>query len=267
MADHLTEEEQIAALKDWCKRYWKSVLIPVVAVAGGYYSLNVWEDMQADKAAIGGEQYSALIDTMKIAPGAELSDDKRSDATVLATKLVQDHEGTLYSDNANLILARLSMDAKDLSAAEGYLQRVVDDGANNAVQELATSRLARVKSALGDLDGALSLVSSTGGSEYASLFAEIRGDVLAAQGKTDAAKTAFQEAIDGLTPQEYQRRSILQIKLDGADLVAGSLQAAAVTTEIEAVVEESADLEEAEAPVTSEAPATSDAAEETAENS
>lgn len=261
MADHLSEEEQIAVLKEWCKSYWKSVLIPIVVVAGGYYGWTEWEDLQAKNAAIGGEQYKALIGTMETAPGATLSEEKRSDASVLATMMVQEHGGTLYADNANLILARLAVDAKDLSAAEGYLQRVVESGSNNAVQELATARLARVKSALGDLDGALVLVASSGDSKYASLFAEIRGDVLASQGKSDAAKTAFQEAIDGLSAQEYQRRSILQIKLDGADLVAGSLQAAAAKVEVETAAEEKAELEEAEAPVT---PVT---AEVTAENS
>ncbi len=220
MADHLTEEEQIQALKEWWKTYWKSIVIPVVAVAGGYYGWNVWEDQKTATAAEASDQYASLISAMETAPGSELSEEKRSESSVLATQIAQNYEGSLYADQANLILARLAVDEKDLPKAEGYLQRVVDAGANNAIKDLAKARLARVKLALNSLDAALALVAVSGDSKYASLFAEIRGDVLAAQGKTDAAKTAFQESMDSLSPQEFQRRSILQIKLDGADILA-----------------------------------------------
>ncbi|MFL0804580.1 MAG: tetratricopeptide repeat protein [Agarilytica sp.] len=229
MADHLTEEEQIQALKEWWKTYWKSIVIPVVAVAGGYYGWNVWEDQKAATAAQASDQYASLISAMETAPGAELSEEKRSESSVLATQITQDYAGSLYADQANLILARLAVDEKDLPKAEGYLQRVVDAGANNAIKDLAKARLARVKLALGSLDAALALVAVSGDSKYASLFAEIRGDVLAAQGKTDAAKTAFQESMDSLSPQEFQRRSILQIKLDGADILALSPEAPSAT--------------------------------------
>lgn len=246
MADHLTEEEQIQALKDWWKTYWKSVVAPVVIVAGGYFGWNVWQDKQALKAAEGGEQYKALISALETSPGKELSDEKRAEADVLATKIAQDFGGSLYADQANLILAKLAVDKKDLSAAEGFLQRVLSEGANQAIKDLATVRLARVKLALNDLEGALSLVATSGESKYASQFSEVRGDALAAQGKADVAKTAYQEAMDALTPQEFQRRSILQIKLDGVDILAGGIQLSASPDNGGDAQEESEDSQSAE---------------------
>lgn len=248
MADHLTEEEQIEALKSWWKAYWKSIVIPVVAVVGGYFGWTMWQERQAQDAAQGHKRYQTLIEIMETAPGADLSDEKRAEAKVLATAIAGEFDGSLYADNANFILARLAMDTKDLDAAAGYLQRVVGDGANDAVKLLAQARLARVKLAQGDLAGALALVAVSGETKYAPLFAEIRGDVLAAQGNTDAARTAFEEAMENLSPQEFQRRSILQIKLDGVEILAGNVQSDAEEHSENADEAEALESEEDEAP-------------------
>ncbi len=248
MADHLTEEEQIEALKNWWKAYWKSVVIPVVAVVGGYFGWTMWDEQREIQAAEGHKRYQALVEVMETTPGATLSDEKRSEATVLASAIAEEFSGSLYADNANFILARLAVDKKELEEAAGFLQRVVGDGANEAVKLLAKARLARVKLALGDQEGALALVAVSGESEYASLFAEIRGDVLAAQGKADAARTAFEEAMESLPAQEFQRRSILQIKLDGVDILAGNVASPEETPEATEDAEAS-DSEESETPV------------------
>ena len=246
MADHLTEEEQIEALKSWWKAYWKSIVIPAVAVVGGYFGWTLWSEEQEQKAAQGHKRYQGLVEAMETAPGANLSDEKRAEAAVLATAIASEFDGSLYADNANFILARLAVDKKDLDAAAGYLQRVVNDGSNDAVKLLAKARLARVKLAQGDQSGALALVAVSGETKYASLFAEIRGDVLASQGKTDAARTAFEEAMASLSPQEFQRRSILQIKLDGVEILAGRVATSAEESADEAEEVDAADSDVSE---------------------
>ncbi|MFL0810744.1 MAG: tetratricopeptide repeat protein [Agarilytica sp.] len=237
MADHLTEEEQIQALKDWWKHNWQSVVFPIVIVGAGYLGWNFWKDQTAAKAAAGAEQFSLLMEAVNTAPGVELTADQVSEAGVIATKLANEFEGSLYGDNANLVLARLDVDAGKLDSAQAYLQRVVDSGANRAIQDLAKTRLARLKLTNKEYDAAMLLVAAAGDSKYASQMAEVRGDILTAQGKIDAARTAYEEALKGLSPQDYQRSSLLQMKFDGVELLASTSSVEPVSTEAEKNVE------------------------------
>lgn len=227
MADHLTEQEQIEAIKNWFKTYWKSIVLPIATVAIGYFGWTFWQSQSEAKAARGSVKYQELIKAAETAPGAELSAQQRSQVKVLADELVSEFRGTLYADHGNLILARIAVDENELTAAEAYLQRVVDKGANLAIRELAKARLARVKIARGETDAALELVAVSGDSAYKALYAEIRGDALTEQGKADLAKTAYQEAIDALPASDFNRRSLIQLKVDGIDILAGKIPAAA----------------------------------------
>lgn len=226
MADHLSEEEQIEAIKNWWKEYWASIVLPIVLVAVGYFGWSLWQDERKETARLGGAAYQELVQALETAPGAPLSDEQRATGKVLAAGIAKDFDGTLYSDHANLILARIAVEEKQLDLAESTLEKVTNDGSNEAMKNLAKSRLARVKIAQGELDEALSLVSSSDVGEYNALFAEVRGDAYAAQGNVDAAKTAYQEAIDKLPQEQANRRSIIQLKRDGASIIAANVSAA-----------------------------------------
>lgn len=249
MADHLTEEEQIIALKNWWNEYWKSVVIPIVAVVVGYFGWSTWQDQKQLKAASGGAKYLDLVKVMEVQPGAKLSDQQKSNAQLIATELIEEYAETLYADQANLILARFAVDAKDLNGAQAFLQRVVDNGSNSAIKDLATTRLARVKIANKEFDAALALVTASTSKEtgYKSLFAEVRGDALAGKGNAESAKTAYQEAIENLPPEQFNRRSILQLKIDGTDILAGAVKAktppAEEKTEVEMGSQDAPDTE------------------------
>jgi len=222
VAEHLTEEEQIEAIKRWWSEYWKSIVVPIVLVAVCYSGWNIWQTQKEATAEAASIQYNLLVESIESAPGVDLTPEQKATARVLATEIVNDFEGSLYSDQANLILARLAVDAGEHTEAQNYLQAVTNGGANNAVKALATSRLARIKVALGEYDAAISLLSSAKGTKFRSLYAEIRGDAMAAQGKADLARTAFQEALDSLPARQFNRRSILQLKIDGAAIIAGA---------------------------------------------
>jgi predicted negative regulator of RcsB-dependent stress response len=48
---------------------------------------------------------------------------------------------------------------------------------------------------------------------FRALFADLRGDVLLAQGKADAARAAYQDALDG-SPPENPYRALVEVKRD-----------------------------------------------------
>lgn len=224
MADHLTEEEQIEALKNWWKEYWMSIVLPILLAAAGYFAWNTYQSNQEVKAKQGSLLYQEMV-SLTGEPAAELSEEKRNEAEVAAQQLIESYAGTLYADRAKLLLARFAAEQKDYDQAAKHLSDVVGNGVNEAVKNLARARLARVSFAQGNYDKAISMVSTPKDESFKSLFAEIRGDALAAKGDTAAAATAYQEALDSLG-DDYSRRGLLDLKLKGVALIADAAKQA-----------------------------------------
>ena len=212
MADHLTEEEQIETIKRWWSENWLSLVLPIVLVALGYTGWNFWRQHVETQAQIASDKYQQLIELVK--GDQSMKPDAASAASALAMDIVKDHKGTLYADYSEMILARLAVDADQLSVAEQRLQEVVDGGQTVAIQNLAKARLAKVLLAEGKGDQALALVGTAPDDSMKAIYAEIRGDIYLDRDDLAAAHTAYKEAIDALGEEDQNRRSILQFKLD-----------------------------------------------------
>jgi Uncharacterized protein conserved in bacteria len=217
VADHITEEEQIEALKTWWNDNWVSIVLPILIVIIGYAGWNLWGGYKESKAAEASKQFETLMNTYQDT-SAPLTGEQKTELGVIANDVAAERSGTLYADMANLILARLSVEDNQLDAAESRLQSVVDGGSNLAMQELAKARLARVLSAKGEYDAALAAVANPTSDSYKSLYAEIRGDIYLAQSKMAEANTAYSMALDTLPPSEFNRRGLIQLKLDAVSL-------------------------------------------------
>ena len=218
MAEHLTEEEQVESLKRWWNENWLSIVLPIVLALGGYGGWNAWQNHQVGQAQAASDQYQALTRAAETQPGIAMSAEQQETVGGLAETLIADHDGTLYADMAKLMLARVLVESKELEAAQGYLQQVSSEGANASMQQLAKARLARVLSAKGETEKALSLVAQAQDESYQALFAEVRGDIYLSQGKAPAANTAYSAALELLPPSEFNRRSLIQLKLDSVAL-------------------------------------------------
>ncbi|WP_045859043.1 YfgM family protein [Teredinibacter purpureus] len=218
MADHLSEEEQIEALKRWWNENWVSIVLPIILVLVGYFGWNFWNNQQLAEAQSASDQFQALTEQAEVAPGMDMSAEQKVGISQSAEALVAEHEGTLYADMASLMLARLHVEDNQLEAAAARLQSVVDGGSNESISLLATARLARVLAAKGEPEQALQFVAQTSSEAYTALFAEIRGDIYQSQGKYQEAHTAYGVALETLPPTEYNRSSLIQLKRDAAAL-------------------------------------------------
>jgi len=214
VAEHLTEEEQVEAFKRWWSENWASVVFPIIIALGGYVAWNAWGSHQQGQAESASSQYQDLIDLVEVTPGEELSDEKKLNAKELATSIVEDFPSGMYGNLSSLMLARFAVEENELDKAVELISGVVEKGANEPIAELAKTRLARVLSAKGKHEEALSLVASTNDGAYKSLKAEIRGDIYLAQGETSLARTAYQEALDNLSMEQFSRRGLVQVKFD-----------------------------------------------------
>lgn len=218
MSAHLTEEEQIEALKRWWKDYGKTVVVAVVIGLGAFFAWNFYQDKQAERAREHSIAFEQLINSATATEG-ELSDEQAQQVAQLASELAD--TDSLYADFAKLYLAKLAVQQDDLDDAQSRLREVVEGGENAAVQDLARLRLARVLASKGEVDNALALLSAQPGGAYATIYAETRGDILLAQNRLPDARSAYEAALASVGNQPM-RRNILQLKLDNTRTAADS---------------------------------------------
>lgn len=214
MAEHLTEEEQVEALKSWWNENWVSIVLPIILVLGGYLGWNFWQDRQHAQAEAASNLYQQLSQAAQTQPGEQLSAEQKAKIGELSEQLLADHSNSLYANMTNLLLARIHVDDGELVAAQQRLEDIVNAPANEAMGQVATARLARVLAAQGEYDAALSKISQTASEAFKALYAEVRGDIYLAQGKATEANAAYQQAMASLLPSEFNRRSLIQLKLD-----------------------------------------------------
>lgn len=231
MAEHLTEEEQIEALKRWWAENGTSTVVGVVLAVSGYFGWEFWKDSQQESAEAASASYQTLMDAVVVEPGQLLSEEKSTTANHLADELKSQHASSLYASQAALFKAKLAVEAQDLKTAAAELQWVIDRNVEPALTLLTRSRLARVQIDLGEYEQALATVTDANSGSFKALFAEIRGDILLAQEKTSEARAAYQLALDNLITEQASRRPLLEIKI--SDLQTAPINGAVDTPAVE----------------------------------
>lgn len=211
----LEEQEQIDELKTWWAQHGNLVTSTVLAVAlalAGWQGWNLWQRNQTVQAA-------AIYGVLERA--AATHDAKKArDAT---GELIDKYSLTSYAGMAALVSARMQVEAGDLKTAKLQLGWALENARDKELRDLARLRLAGVLLDEKAYDEALKQLASEPAAPYAVRYAELKGDILAAQGKTDEAKNAYQAALDKVDEAQKnvaadQRRGpyreLLQLKLE-----------------------------------------------------
>ncbi len=212
----LEEQEQISELKTWWKMYGNLVTAVLLAVSAGVVGWQSWNWYQRNQTAEASVIYSA------VQKAAMEKDAKRvRDA---AGELTEKYPGTVYAAMAALTSARMQFDAGDLKTARAQLQWVADKARDKDLRDLGRLRLAHVLFDDKALDEALKMLGEEPSPTFAARFGELKGDILAVQGKKADARAAYQAALvkyDAVDKaersqggRETQYRDLLQVKLD-----------------------------------------------------
>lgn len=205
MAYDLQEQEQIEALKGWWKQNGKLVILAVFAAVVAFAGVSGWryyKDRQAERA-------SQLY--------AELEKASQGDARKIgevAGQIVEQYGRTAYGPMAALVAAKAAVDAGDLKSAGTHLTWALEHAKDDETRAVARLRLAAVRLDEKQHDEALKLLEQQHPESFAGLYADLRGDVMVAQGKVAEARAAYKQALDKLAP-EATYRLIVQAKLDG----------------------------------------------------
>lgn len=212
----LEEQEQISELKTWWRMYGNLVTAVLLAVAlalAGWQGWNWYQRSQAGQAA-------AIYGVVQQA--AAERDVKR--VREAAGELTEKFSGTAYAAMAALTSAKLQFEAGDLKNAKVQLQWVAEKAADAEFRDLGRLRLAHVLFDEKALDEALKVLGEEPLPAFAPRFSELKGDILAAQGKKAEAVAAYRAALDrlevgqkasgGATGRETNYRELLQLKAD-----------------------------------------------------
>lgn len=205
--DHIDEYEQGERVRKWLRENGGSVFggiaIGLAAIAG-FQFLQVREDTQRIEAS---RQFESFL-TAQEAGEAE-------QAAGLAASLAANFADTPYPALAALRRSAVLVDEGKAEEALKALDAAVPGTRDEALAELLTLRAARTELLLGRHDAALARLATVDMAGYTALRDELRGDVLAAQGKRDEARAAYQDALTA-TDVAAPTRILLELKLADA---------------------------------------------------
>lgn len=228
MDDYLSDKEQVERLRQWWRENgWfliGGVALGLLAIYG-YNQYFAYQDRQSETAY-------ALYDAI----GAEAEDGDTAQAEAQLADMRSEFPDHAYTHQAALLVASKQIVTAPDAAAE-KLRYVLEQSEDPELAMVARLRLARVLAYREQHQEALALLDVPEPGQFAGRIAEIRGDIHATLGETDAARSAYLEAI--VAPgAELLDRSFLQMKL--ADLP-GAAPASPAAPASEAAPEVSAD--------------------------
>jgi predicted negative regulator of RcsB-dependent stress response len=201
----LEEQEQIDSLKTWWKMYGNLVtgvvLVASLAVVG-WQGWNWYKGNQAAGAA-------AIYGVLERAAGTGDAQKVKAAAGELAEK----YGRTMYASLGAMLAARQSFDAGDLKTAKTQLGWVAENG-KDEIRDLARLCLVAVQLDEQAYDEALKQLDASHAPAFDASFAELRGDVLVAQGKKAEARAAYRAAMEKMSDKQGAGRELLQQKLD-----------------------------------------------------
>ncbi|WP_248319943.1 MULTISPECIES: tetratricopeptide repeat protein [unclassified Caballeronia] len=200
------EQESLESVKAWWAKWGNTttwIVLVALVVAAAFNGWNYWQRRQAAEASV-------LYDQLQQAVNG--SDQK------LVARVASDMEDkfgrTAYAEMSALLAAKSLYMAGDTAGAKAQLQWAVDHAKDDEYKQIAKLRLALVLSDEKNYDAGLKLLADAPLDAFKGVIADRRGDLLAAQGKRDDARAAYQTALGALPPNDTSARQLVQFKLD-----------------------------------------------------
>ncbi|MBI2287227.1 MAG: tetratricopeptide repeat protein [Nitrosomonadales bacterium] len=201
----LQEQEQLDTLKAWWKENGNrllGMLLIVVVAMGGWRGWQYYQNQQSSEAAT---LYAGFLQQL------ESNDAKRvNDA---AAAVMDKYAASGYAARAALLAAQVNEQGKEAARAKTQLQWVIDHAAEAGLKDVARLRLAAVLLDEKNYADAMKLLEAKHPASFDGLYADLRGDVLSAQGKTDEARNAYKLAYEK-TDAKSMYRNLIQMKMD-----------------------------------------------------
>ena len=204
----LEEQERIDALKDWWDKWGNWIYAAIGAFAIGVAGVQGFRLYEAKQQADAEVLFKSVEKTAQEVAASKESKKLNEAAAAMADA----YPRTFQATDAKLLAAKAAFEAGDLAAAKSNLQWVVDNG-RDTYKPIARIRLAAVLFDDKKFDDALKTLDQVKDEGFLSMVADLRGDILAAQGKKEEARAAYQVAVEKSNDRS-PLKSISQAKLD-----------------------------------------------------
>jgi predicted negative regulator of RcsB-dependent stress response len=227
MANHLDLEEQEQL--DQLKHFWNTwgtlistVVILVAGAAAAWNGYQYWQNRQAAQAA-------ALFDAVDVAVAS--SDQARVEQAF--SDLKSKYAGTTQAGQAGLVVAKAMQSAGNTKGAQDALEWVVAQSSDGGLKAIAQLRLSSLLMDQKNYDEALRQLSGDFPSEFSSVVADRKGDILLLQDKRQEAAREYTRAYKDFDGNVEYRR-LVEIKLNalGVSPQDAAKVAAATSTEV-----------------------------------
>lgn len=198
----LDEHEQSELVRNWLRQNVSAMLFGLI---GGFIViwlvteyLPQWQQSKRDQA---GREFASYLEVVA----------KKDPVAIHAAG---EKLRTQFASSPYAVLSALSESAATLEAggdsksALKTLEWAKSQAELPELRDLAALRLARVQLDEGQPDAALKTVDAVNANGFAAQAAEIRGDVLLAQGKVSAARAAYELALVDMEASSGRRRMV-----------------------------------------------------------
>jgi predicted negative regulator of RcsB-dependent stress response len=182
----LEEQEQIAEIKAWWKQYGNRLVNVATAVALVVLAWQGWNWYQRNQAAQASVVYGALQKAV------QEKDTQRIKAA--SGELLEKFGGSSYAALGALASAKAMVEAGDAQTAKAQLLWA-SENARDELRDVARLRAAAVLLDEKAYDQALAQLDRASSTAFEVRFLDMRGDILAAQGKKTDAASAYRTAL------------------------------------------------------------------------
>lgn len=206
MAYDLDEQEQLDQLRAWWGKYGNAVLTVLViamAVVGGWRGLQWYETSQSVQAR-------GYFDALEEA-GRQQGDESIARINAAMQTLRTDFGATEYAARGALVAATALASRNEIQASRAQLEWLAQTK-NPTLLPVAKLRLAGILLEQKDFEAALVQLTDPP-APFVGLYADRRGDILSAQGKSAAAREAWTQAIEALGATN-PLTPVVKLKLD-----------------------------------------------------
>jgi len=205
--DQIDEYEQGERVRKWLRDNGASVLGGIalgLAAIAGFQFHQLRADAHRTEAS---KQFERFV---------EAEDAGNADsASAIVTALGREYADTPYPALAALRVAASRLEAGQADEALKAIEAGLPSAREDGLRQMLLLRAARAEVILGRNDAAIARLSGVTIDAYKVLRHEIEGDALAAQGKRDDARAAYEKALTALDSAS-PLRGLLELKLADA---------------------------------------------------
>jgi predicted negative regulator of RcsB-dependent stress response len=201
MEIYSTEEQQEEAIKRFFRENGTMLISVVVLGIGGLYGWKAYDQAKIESAESASDAYTQLLETA----GQDNSEVLEKSATFLS-----EYKDSSYAVLAAFVAAKEAVDANDFTSAKERLNWVLEHATHDELKAIATTRIARIEIAEGNLDSAFAQLNTDFPAGFTAQVEELKGDIYLAKEDKDNARLAYQAAVDA----SDNPNQVLQVKLD-----------------------------------------------------